>query len=113
MRTRYGSPLVVGLLLVSLLSSCATTVVRQDTVGLPTEDNPEYLAHPVRVIALPLHATGNILRYGLVEPLYFVMNAMPDFVGLSLEERRYLQERQDTWARWYDTNIANYNMPSK
>jgi hypothetical protein len=113
MRTGYGPSLLVGLLLVTLLSGCATTVVRQDTVGLPTEENPEYLAHPVRLLALPLHATGNILRYGLVEPFYFVMNTMPDFVGLSLEERRYLQDRQDTWARWYDVNIATYNMPSK
>ena len=113
MRTRCGRALVVGLLLAGLLSGCATTVVRQENVGLPTAGNPEYLAHPFRLVALALHATGNILRYGLVEPLYFAMNTMPDFVGLSLEEQQHLRERQDTWGRWYDTNIADYNMPSK
>jgi len=101
------------LLLAGLLSGCATTVVRQENVGLPTAENPEYLAHPFRLVALALHATGNILRYGLVEPLFFAMNTMPDFVGLSLEEQQHLRERQDTWGRWYDTNIADYNMPSK
>jgi hypothetical protein len=113
MRPRHGWFLMIGLLIVTLVSGCATTVVRQDTVGLPTEENPEFLAHPFRLIALPLHATGNILRYGLVEPFYFVMNTMPDFVGLSLEERQHLQDRQDTWGQWYNANIANYNMPSK
>jgi hypothetical protein len=38
---------------------------------------------------------------------------MPDFVGLSLEEQQYLRERQDVWGRWYDTNIADYNIPPK
>ena len=113
MRTRCGRALVVGLLLAGLLSGCATTVVRQENVGLPTAENPEYLAHPFRLVALPLHATGNILRYGFFEPFYFLMNQMPDFVGLSLEEQQYLRERQDVWGRWYDTNIADYNLPPK
>lgn len=103
MRTRCGRALVVGLLLAGLLSGCATTVVRQESVGLPTAENPEYLGHPFRLVALPLHAVGNLLRYGLVEPFYFVMNTMPDVVGLSLEEQEYLRERQDTWARWGKT----------
>lgn len=100
MRMRRGRALMVGLLLAGLLSGCATTVVQQDTVGLPTAENPEYLAHPFRLVALPLHATGNILRYGFVEPFYFLMNTMPDFVGLSLEEQQYLRERQDAWTHW-------------
>ena len=113
MRTQCGRALVVGLLLAGFLSGCATTVVREESVGLPTAENPEYLGHPFRLVALPLHATGNILRYGLVEPFYFLMNKMPDFVGLSLEEQQYLRERQDTWGRWYDTNIVDYNPPLK
>lgn len=103
MRTRGGRALVVGLLLAGLLSGCATTVVRQDSAGLPTAENPEYLGHPFRLVALPLHATGNLLRYGIVEPFYFLMNTMPDVVGLSLEEQEYLHERQDSWARWSKT----------
>jgi len=113
MRTGCGHALVVGLLLAGLLSGCATTVGRQESVGLPTAENPEYLGHPFRLVALPLHATGNILRYGLVEPFYFLMNTMPDFVGLSLEEQQHLRDRQDTWAHWYKANIADYNPPAK
>jgi hypothetical protein len=113
MRARRGRTVMVGLVLVGLLTGCATTVTRQDSVGLPTAENPEYLGHPLRLVALPLHFVGNVLRYGLVEPFYFAMNTMPDAVGLSLEEQRYLQERQEAWARAYDKNIANYQMPSK
>jgi hypothetical protein len=108
---------MIGLVLSGLLSGCATTISRQDTGGLSggisTAENPEYLAHPFRLIALPLYATGNILRYGVVEPFYFLMNTMPDFVGLSLEEREYLQERQDAWARAYDQAFANPKAPAK
>ena len=107
MRTRCGRALVVGLLLAGLLSGCATTVVRQESVGLPTAENPEYLAHPFRLVALALHATGNILRYGLVEPFYFLMNMTPDFVGLSLEEQQYLRERQDAWTGLYNKQFGN------
>lgn len=103
MRTRCGRALIVGLLLAGFLSGCATTVVRQDSVGLPTAENPEYLGHPFRLVALPLHATGNIIRYGVIEPFYFLMNLTPDFVGLSVEEQEYLRERQDAWTRWSKT----------
>jgi hypothetical protein len=103
----------VALVLAGLVSGCATTVARQETQGVSIAEQPEFLAHPFRLVALPLHAAGNVARYGLVEPFYFLMNLTPDFVGLSLEERQYIQERQDAWARWYDANIANYNMPSK
>jgi hypothetical protein len=91
---------LVGLLLAGLLSGCATTLVRQDSVGLPTAENPEYLGHPFRLVALPLHAIGNITRYGLIEQYYFFINLAPDFHGLSLEEQQYLRERQDAWTQW-------------
>jgi hypothetical protein len=103
----------VALVVAGLLGGCATTVTRQETTGISIAESPEYLAHPFRLVALPLHATGNVVRYGFIEPFYFLMNATPDFVGLSLEERQYIQERQDAWARWYDANIADYNIPSK
>ena len=113
MRTRCGRAVMVGLVLVGLLTGCATTVARQDGVGLPTAENPEYLGHPFRLIALPAHLIGNILRYGLIEPFYFAMNTMPDAVGLSLEEQRYLQERRETWAREYEAFRALPPIPAK
>jgi len=100
MRTRCGRALMVGFLLAGLLSGCATTMARQDTGGVSTAENPEYLANPFRLAALPLHLAGNILRYTVVEPFYFLMNTMPDAVGLETDERQYLEERQDAWARW-------------
>jgi len=113
MRARCGRTVMVGLVLVGLLTGCATTVTRQDSVGLPTAENPEYLGHPLRLVALPLHFVGNVLRYGLVEPFYFAMNTMPDAVGLSLEEQRYLQERQETWAREFEAFRALPPIPAK
>jgi hypothetical protein len=113
MRTRYGRTLMVGLVLVGLLAGCATTVTRQDQVGLPTAENPEYLGHPFRLVALPLHLAGNVIRYGFIEPFYFAMNSMPNAVGLSLEEQRYLQERQETWAREYEAFRALPPIPAK
>lgn len=103
MRTRCGRALMVALLLAGFLGGCATTVVRQESVGLPTAENPEYLGHPFRLVALPLHATGNIIRYGVIEPLYFLINLAPDFHGLSVEEQEYLRDRQDAWTRWSKT----------
>ncbi len=113
MRTQYGRFLIIGLLLAGLVSGCATTIAKPESTGLPTAENPEYLGHPLRLVALPVHATGNIIRYGVIEPFYFLMNTMPDFVGLSLEEQQHIQDRQDAWKRWYDANIANYNIPVK
>jgi hypothetical protein len=113
MRTRCGRAVMVGMVLVGLLTGCATTVAQQDTVGLPTAENPEYLGHPFRLVALPLHFVGNILRYGLIEPFYFAMNTMPNAVGLSLEEQRYLQERQETWAREFEAFRALPPIPAK
>lgn len=113
MRTRCGRAVMVGLVLVGLLTGCATTVARQDNIGLPTAENPEFLGHPFRLVALPAHLFGNILRYGLIEPFYFAMNSIPDAVGLSLEEQRYLQERQETWARAHEANLTSPKAPAK
>lgn len=102
MRTRCGRALLVGLVLAGLLGGCATTAARQDKGGVSTAENPEYLGHPFRLAALPLHLAGNILRYTVVEPFYFLMNTMPDAVGLEPEEQEYLTERQEAWARWME-----------
>ena len=102
MRTRCGRSLLVGLVLAGFLSGCATTVARQDMSGVSTAENPEFLAHPFRVAALPLHLAGNILRYTVVEPFYFLMNTMPDAVGLEADEQRYIEERREAWARWME-----------
>ena len=113
MRTPCGRAVVIGLVLAGLLSGCAASVARQDSVGVSTAENPEYLAHPFRLVALPMHLAGNILRYGLIEPFYFAMNTMPDAVGLYPDEQKYLRERQADWARAWNENIANYQPQSK
>jgi hypothetical protein len=97
MDTRFLRTLVVGLVLGVVLGGCATTASRQDLGGLPTADHPEYLAHPLRMISLGMNFAGNIIQHGAVEPFYFVMARMPDMVGLSLEERRYLERREEAW----------------
>ncbi len=99
MRTTVAQILAIGLLFV-VLSGCATTS-QMTTEGLPNAEHPEYLIHPFRLIALPLHVTGNILQYGLVEPLYFGLAATPDLYGLSVEEQRYLAEREAVWGQWW------------
>ena len=100
MDTRYLRILVVGLLAVGLLSGCATTVGRQDFGGFPNAEHPEYLAHPFRMIALGVHFGGNILQYAFVEPFYFLLTPVPEAVGLSLDERGYLENRQEAWRQW-------------
>ncbi|HEX7549959.1 MAG TPA: hypothetical protein VF579_05250 [Candidatus Methylomirabilis sp.] len=98
MWTRCGRTLVLGLVLFGFLAGCAT-VPRQDYVTLPNAENPEYLVNPFRLVALPLYALGNVFQYTVVEPFYFAMNTMPDFVGLSLDEQRYITQRQEAWQR--------------
>src|SRR5512138_600003 len=93
MRTRIGGFLLVGLVLVAL-SGCATTATTE-VRGMPNADNPEYLSHPFRLAALPIHFTGNLVQYGLIEPLYFLLARAPDAVGLSAEEQQYLSQRED------------------
>jgi hypothetical protein len=98
MWNRGGRTLVLCLVLVWLLAGCAT-VAHQEQSGLPSADNPEYLMNPFRFVALPIYALGNLVQYTFVEPFYFAMNSMPDFVGLSLEEQQYVTQRQEAWHR--------------
>ncbi len=55
----------------------------------------------VRLIALPLTLVGNIVQYTLEEPIYFLLAPVPDSVGLSLEEQRYLAQRQEAWRQYF------------
>jgi hypothetical protein len=93
--------LTIGLLVVGLLTGCATTAVRQDLGGLVSAENPEYLAHPLRMISLGFNLVGNIAQYGVVEPMYFMLAPIPELVGLSLEERRYLEKRKEAWEQYF------------
>ncbi len=102
MKTRCLQVLAIGVLLVGLLAGCTTTAAsRADLGGLPNADNPEYFAHPLRVVALGFNAVGYGIQYGLVEPAYFLLlpGPVPEIVGLSLEERRYLEGRWDAWTK--------------
>ena len=101
MRTRVVRTLAIGFLVGGLLAGCATTMSQQDVGGVPNAENPEFLAHPFRLLALGASAAGNVLQYGVVEPLYFVMNEVPVFVGLSLEEQQYIQEREEAWQKYF------------
>jgi hypothetical protein len=93
--------LAIGVLLVGLLAGCATTVAQQNTVAVPNAENPEYLGYPLRALALGVNFAGNLLQYGVVEPLYLLFAApIPDAVGLSLEERAYLGEREKAWQQY-------------
>lgn len=103
MKTRSLRVLAIGVLVVGLLAGCATPAAnREDLGGMVRGENPEYFAHPLRVIALGFNAVGYPLQYGLVEPAYILLlpGPGPEIVGLSLEERRYLGERFDTWTSW-------------
>jgi hypothetical protein len=102
MKTRCLRVLAIGVLVVGLLAGCASqTANREDLGGLVRGDNPEYFLHPLRVVSLGFHAAGNIVQYGAMEPFYFFFAApVPEFVGLSLEERRYLAERQEAWRTY-------------
>lgn len=100
MDTRYLRILAVGLLVVGLLSGCATTMGRQDSGWLPNAEHPEYLVHPFRMVALGVHFSGNVVQYLFVEPFYFLLAPVPDAVGLSLDEQGYLENRQAAWGQW-------------
>jgi hypothetical protein len=100
MRT-LARTLVMGLLLVGILSGCATTGSLNDEVGVPDERNPEYMAHPLRMIALPTHFAFSLLQYGFLEPLYFAVNQAPNAFGLSLQEQQYLNQREAAWAKTF------------
>jgi len=96
MRASVPRILLVGLLFL-VLSGCAAGTASRDVQSLPNADNPEYLSHPFRLVALPLHVAGNILQYGVIEPIYFALSTVPDVVGLSIEEQRYLAQRKEAW----------------
>ena len=102
MKTRWLGMLAIGVLLVGMLAGCAaTTASREDLGGLPNADHPEYMIHPLRLISLPFHVAGNITQYALAEPFYFLLSPVPETVGLSLEERRYLEQRQEAWKEYF------------
>ncbi len=101
METRSLRFLAIGLVLVGLLGGCATTAYRDDPGGLPNAEQPDYMVHPLRLVALPLHLVGNIVKYTVVEPAYFLLMQAPEAVGLSLEERRYLEQRQEAWRQYF------------
>jgi len=101
MLTRSVWSLVVGVMLLGLLSGCAATVASQEDLGgLPRADHPEYMIHPLRLIALGLNSVGNFTQYTVVEPFYFFLAPVPELVGLSLEERRYLEQRKEAWRQY-------------
>ena len=101
METRSLRFLAIGLVLAGLLAGCATTAVREDLGGLPNAEQPDYMVHPLRLIALPLTLAGNVLQYTLEEPAYFLLAPVPEGVGLSLEEQRYLAQRQEAWRQYF------------
>ncbi|HEX9900416.1 MAG TPA: hypothetical protein VGC81_14430 [Candidatus Methylomirabilis sp.] len=103
MKTRCLRVLAIGMLLVGLLAGCATQAAnREDLSGMVRGENPEYLMHPLRLIGQGAHMAGNMVQYGMMEPGYFLFSApLPEFVGLSLEERRYLAERQEAWGKHF------------
>ena len=103
MRKRCLGMLAIGLLLASVLVGCTTTAASRENVGLPTVENPEYMMHPLRLIALPSNAVGNVAQYILADPLYFLLSLgpTPEFVGLSLEERAYIAQRKEAWRETF------------
>jgi hypothetical protein len=100
MRVRIVCSLLIGLFVLGAFGGCATRTISSD--GLPNAQNPEYFGHPFRLLALPMDFAGNVIQYALVEPFYFLMNAAPQAVGLSLEEQRYLSQRQEEWRKFLE-----------
>jgi hypothetical protein len=93
--------LLIGILLVGTLAGCATTIAsREDLGGLPRAERPDTMIHPLRLIALGFNVAGNFAQYAAVEPFYFLLAPVPEFVGLSLEERRYIEQRQEAWRQY-------------
>lgn len=98
MKTRWLATLAISLLLVSVLAGCTTTAAsREDLGGLPRADSPEYMVHPFRLIALGFNFAGSVAQYTVAEPFYFMLAPVPELVGLSLEERRYIEQRREPW----------------
>jgi hypothetical protein len=98
MKKRWLGSLAISLLLVSVLAGCTTTAAsREDLGGLPRAESPEYMWHPLRMIALGFNFAGSVTQYTAAEPFYFLLAPVPELVGLSLEERRYLEQRKEAW----------------
>jgi hypothetical protein len=99
MDKRWLGMLAISLLLVSVLAGCTTTAAsREDLGGLPRVDAPEYMIHPLRLFSLGANFAGNVAQYTVTEPFYFLIIApTPELWGLSLEERRYLEQRKEAW----------------
>jgi hypothetical protein len=98
MNKRWLGTLAISLLLLSVLAGCTTTAAsREDLGGVPRVESPEYMIHPLRLIALGFNISGNVVQYTMMEPFYFLLAPVPELVGLSLEERRYLEQRKEAW----------------
>jgi len=101
MNKRWLGTLAISLLLVSVLAGCTTTAAsREDLGGLPRGESPEYMWHPLRVIALSLNFAGSVTQYTVAEPFYIMLAPLPELVGLSLEERRYIEQRKEAWRAY-------------
>lgn len=102
MRTRWLGMLAIGVLLVGALAGCSAIAASQEDLGgLPNVEHPEYMTHPLRMIALGFNFGGNIVQYAAIEPFYFLLSPVPEVSGLSLEERRYLDQRKEAWRQYF------------
>ena len=98
MKKRWLGTLAISLLLVSVLAGCTTTAAsREDLGGLPRGESPEYMWHPLRLMALGYNFAGSVAQYTVAEPFYFMLAPVPELVGLRLEERRYIEQRKEAW----------------
>ena len=102
MKTRWFGTLAIALLVVGVLAGCTTPIASREYLGgLPNAEYPEYMWHPLRMIALGGHFAGNVLEYTVAEPFYFLLSPAPELVGLSLEERRYIEQREEAWRAYF------------
>ena len=101
MNKRWLGTLAISLLLVSVLAGCTTTAAsREDLGGLPRAESPEYMIHPLRLMALGFNFAGSVAQYTVAEPFYIMLAPVPELVGLSLEERRYIEQRKEAWRAY-------------
>ncbi len=102
MQKRWLGTLAVIVIAAGLLAGCTTMAAsREDLGGLPRADTPEYMMHPFRLIGVGGNMVGSIVQYTVAEPIFFALTPMPEFAGLSLEERRYLAEREEAWRAYF------------
>jgi hypothetical protein len=101
MNKRWLGTLAISLLLVSVLAGCTTMAAsREDLGGLPRAESPEYMIHPLRLMALGFNFAGSVAQYTVAEPFYIMLAPVPELVGLSLEERRYIEQRKEAWRAY-------------